>query len=89
MKSKLRELALDAARKGSSAALDLLVALPAYSYMEYTYFFEFGFKDSCSPCQPSSQRWNFKTAYRDFIPREPDEKRNLLIAAYDLPFEET
>ncbi|KAI1816664.1 hypothetical protein GGS20DRAFT_594231 [Poronia punctata] len=77
-------LAKKAGGEGSSAALDMLVALPDENKDPDGSFFEFGDQDQVSLGTSLSERFSFVASYNLRNPESPVEKRKRLIAALGL-----
>ncbi|KAI1283459.1 hypothetical protein F5Y07DRAFT_394367 [Xylaria sp. FL0933] len=85
---RLYDGAVEAAKKGSAAALEMLVALPSPSgRIGRGWAFEFGFEESRSSHPDLSQRWGFRAAHDLRASIATESKRNSLIQRYRLPFE--
>ncbi|KAI3325158.1 hypothetical protein HD806DRAFT_553269 [Xylariaceae sp. AK1471] len=84
---KLYSLAIEAGKKCSTGALDMLVALPWIDdSTREGWLFEYGFKEPCSSYYASSQRWGFRTSHKTDIRFSAEAKREALITAFDLSF---
>ncbi|KAI0814409.1 hypothetical protein GGR55DRAFT_631719 [Xylaria sp. FL0064] len=78
--------AVNAARQGSLAALDMLVALPGQlGRVGSGYAFEFRFEESRSSHPDPSRRWGFRAAHNIHRPLTKQAKRNTLIKKLRLP----
>ncbi|RWA13308.1 hypothetical protein EKO27_g1839 [Xylaria grammica] len=85
--ANLHRLAIDAAKQGSAAALDMLVSLPdKNTWFGEGWLFEFGFKEHRRSRPTLSQRWTFRASHNVFSPVSDNTKRARLIAVHSLPF---
>jgi hypothetical protein len=82
----LYELAYEAAKAGSTAALEMLVALPdMLSLCRRGWLFEFGFADSSGSRPILSEQWVFRAAHDTrFPPISKDEKLRELITFLEI-----
>ncbi|KAI1347963.1 hypothetical protein F5Y01DRAFT_318261 [Xylaria sp. FL0043] len=79
--------AVKAAKRGSAAALEMLIALPPQSgRTEHSWAFEFQFEESRNSHPDPSRRWSYRAAHRVRPPSTNQTKRNDLIIEYGLPF---
>ncbi|KAI1422229.1 hypothetical protein F5Y12DRAFT_645083 [Xylaria sp. FL1777] len=86
---RLYRLAIDAAKQGSVAALEMLVALPDKGALSlFGWVFEFGFKESRSSHPDLSQRWGFRASYHRLFPGTKEAKRARITKSYGLPIKD-
>ncbi|GAW17264.1 hypothetical protein ANO14919_067190 [Xylariales sp. No.14919] len=84
---KLYASAIEAAKNGSTAALEMLVALPdADDSGASGKLFEFAYVEPLDPNLKQEGRWEFRACHDLYRPMKSEERRESIIQRYDLSF---